>query len=133
MTDDNGDDEIKAISIDPERLKEPSEKVMAGIEENREQIGLVANELGETNEEVREIRLELEEINQTLDSNVRHIHFLPPDSNINSPIVSFELTLAAFALALPALQFLQGNPVNELSAALGIALLVHPIVSFLRN
>lgn len=132
MTDDS-DDEITAVEIDPEMLKKPSEEVLEEIEENREQISLVAHELGETNTHIEEIRAELEEMNETLESNERHIHFLPADANISSPILSFELTLAAFALALPILQFAQGNTVNELSAALGAALLVHPILSFFRN
>ena len=130
---DASDDEITAVEIDPEDLKEPSEQVLEEIEENREQIGLIAHELGETNTNIEQIRAELEEMNETLESNERHIHVLPADANISSPILSFELTLAAFALALPILQFAQGNTVNELSAALGAALLVHPILSVVRN
>ncbi|WP_323190769.1 hypothetical protein [Halostella sp. PRR32] len=39
MTDDS-DDEISAVEIDPEMLNEPSEQVLEGIEENREQINV---------------------------------------------------------------------------------------------
>jgi hypothetical protein len=107
MTEDGSDeDTIKAYELDPDEITFPKEEIM--------------NEFDSINQE-------LAEINETLESNERHIHIFPPDSDIVSPIVGFEILLSTFALMLPLIQLVQGNQVNELSVALGAALFVHVI------
>lgn len=56
--------------------------------------------------------------------NEKWFHIIPPDANVRSPLIVFNLILATCALALPILQFLQGNQVNSLLAAVGASLFV---------
>lgn len=137
--DDTDEDEITAYELDPDEVTLPKEEIMdkldsvATMEDIRAAGDILGDRLDDVNEDLERLNRELAEINDTLESNERHIHVIPPDANVSSPIISLELTVAAFALALPGIQLIQGNQVNALSAAIGVALLVHPALSYLRR
>ncbi|WP_152421341.1 hypothetical protein [Natronococcus amylolyticus] len=84
-------------------------------------------------EEIGEIRGELTEMNQTLESTERHIHVLPPESDINSPLVTLELTGAVFAFALGIGELMrtgEANIITTVGFAIGGALVVPPLLSY---
>jgi hypothetical protein len=54
--------------------------------------------------------------------NEKWYQIIPPDANVRLFGMVFNLMLATVALALPILQFVQGNQVNILSAVVGVSL-----------
>lgn len=138
MTDeqDSDEDTIKAFEIDPDEVTLPKEEVMDELAEMRSSLSDISvvtdDRMGALEKSFEELNQEVSEINNTLESNEKHIHFLPPGTDLNSPLVSLELTLAVFALGLAGAQLVQGNPVSPLAIAIGLALLVPPILTY-RN
>lgn len=137
VTTEHENKEITAVDIDPKTIELPLEDIEREAKQAQSHIELVAEIMGEhfdnVDEQIEAINKHLDQIDETLEANERHIHVIPPDADVSSPIISLELTAATFALTLPFIQLIQGNQVNALSAALGCALLAHPILSYLRK
>ncbi|WP_293033066.1 hypothetical protein [Natronococcus sp.] len=117
----------------PERLFEDEDTLVVLSEDGTEYLEQLGAHQKRLAEAIGEIRGEITEMNQTLESTERHIHLLPPGSDINSPLITLELTGAVFAFTLGIGELMRTGEANVLTTvafAVGGALVVPPLVSY---
>ncbi|WP_394742970.1 hypothetical protein [Natronococcus roseus] len=120
-------------STSPERVFDDADTLVVLSEDRVAYLEQLAGHQERLAEEIGEIRGELAEMNQTLESTERHIHVLPPESDINAPLVTLELTGAVFAFALGVGELMrtgEANVITIVAFAISGALVVPPLLSY---
>jgi hypothetical protein len=118
-----------------ERLFDDTDALVVLSEDKVEYLKKLDNRQERLTEEIGEIRGELTEMNQTLESTERHIHVFSPSSEINSPLITLELTGAVFSFALGIGELLttgEANVITTVAFAIGGALVVPPLLAYTR-